>query len=108
MSFQSPFHQPPFNYSTFPSQQQLFVGPSNPFATSTMTPQSAYNPMSSMQYYRPTMPSQVSANQSDDNEIEGTDDDIPPPPPFYPSIRTTTTRTTTKTTKKTTMWHNFS
>ena len=38
MSFQSPFHQPPFNYSTFPSQQHFFVGLSNPFATSTMTP----------------------------------------------------------------------
>ena len=75
MSFQSSFHQPPFNYSTFLSQQQLFVDPSNSFATSTMTPPSAYNPMSFMQYYRPTMPSQVSANQSDDNEIEGTDDD---------------------------------
>ena len=41
-------------------------------------PPSAYNPMSSMQYYRPTMHSQVSANQSDNNEIEGIDDDIPP------------------------------
>ncbi|XP_068492340.1 protein MAIN-LIKE 1-like [Phaseolus vulgaris] len=75
------FHQPPFNYSTSPSQQQFFVGPSNPFATSTMIPPSAYNPMSSMQYYRPIMPSQVSENQNDDNEVEGTDDDIPPPPP---------------------------
>ena len=43
-------------------------------------PSSAYNP-SSLQYYRPTMPSQVSDNQSDDNEVEGTNDDIPPPPP---------------------------
>ena len=34
-----------------------------------------------MQYYRPTMPSQVSGNQNDDNEVEGTNDDIPPPPP---------------------------
>jgi len=34
----SSFHQPPFNYLTIPSQQQIFVGPSNLFATSTMTP----------------------------------------------------------------------
>ena len=51
MSFQSSFHQPHFNYSTSPSQQQFFIGPSNPFATSTMNPPSAYNPMSSMHYY---------------------------------------------------------
>ena len=48
-----------------------------------MTPP-AYNPMSSMQYYRPTMSSQVFGNLSDDNEVEG--DDIPPlPPPILPS-----------------------
>jgi len=46
-----------------------------------MIPSSAYNLMSSMQYYRPTMPLQVSENQSEDNEVEDNDDDIPPPPP---------------------------
>ena len=48
---------------------------------------SVYNPISSMQYYRPTMPSQLFENQSDDNEVEGTDDDISPPPPptFHPN-----------------------
>ena len=43
-----------------------------PFCNLYHDPPSAYNPMSSMQYYQPTMSSQVSANQSDDNEIEGT------------------------------------
>jgi len=28
------------------------------------------------------MPSQVSENQNDDNEVEGTEDDIPLPPPL--------------------------
>jgi len=68
MSFQSSFHQPPFNYPIFSSQQHFYVGPSNSFATSTMTPPSTYNPMSFMQYY-----------QSEDNEVEDTNDDIPPP-----------------------------
>nr|AFN88199.1 gamma prolamin [Phaseolus vulgaris] len=86
MSFPSSFHQPPFNYSTFLSQQQFFVGPSNRFATSTMIPPFAYNPMPFMQYYRQPMPSQVSGDQSEDNEFEATNDDIPPPtPPTVPS-----------------------
>ena len=65
----------------FHLNNNFFASPSNPFAMSTMIPSSAYNLMSSMQYYRPTMPLQVSENQSEDNEVEDNDDDIPPPPP---------------------------
>jgi len=63
MSFLLSFHQPSFNYLTFSSQQQFFVGSTNPFTTFTMTPApSAYNLMLSMQYYRPTMSLQVFGN----------------------------------------------
>ena len=57
------FHQPPFNYSIFPSQQTIFCWSikslHNLYRDPPCAP-SVYNPMSSMQYYRPTMSSQVS------------------------------------------------
>jgi len=68
MSSYSSVNQVLDTFNMFPSQPDIFSGPSNMFATSTPTHSSSYHPISLMQYYRPMMSSQEHGNveQNDD------------------------------------------
>ena len=71
MSTQHPF-QVPTTFTAFASQKNMFSAAPNMFGTSTMAPPSAFHGLSSIYYYRPTMPPEGSDNPSHDS---------PPPSP---------------------------
>jgi len=82
-------HEVASTFNMFPSQPNWFHSPPhNIFGTSSTPLLSIYNPMSSMDCYRPTMSSQRLDNASDDDDDDEHDDNEArplPPPLFDPS-----------------------
>ena len=81
-------HEVAFTFNMFPSQPNWFHNPPhNIFGTSFTPPLSAYNPIPSIDCYRPTISSQRLDNASGDDDDKHDDNEVgqPPPPPSDPS-----------------------
>lgn len=81
MSFQLPFKSVSFTCMIFPSQLDIFSSSPNMFGISTFLPQFVLNPTSSIGYCHPTMSSQLTVSQGENNDNEEKYDDNDELPP---------------------------